>query len=56
METTTSEIAEGIYRFSTFVPEANFMFNQFLVKGDEPLLFHTGPRQCSLSYRRPWPA
>jgi flavorubredoxin len=45
METTTSEIAEGIFRFSTFVPEANFMFNQFLVKGDEPLLFHTGPRQ-----------
>ena len=45
METTTSEIADGIYRFSTYVPEMDFMFNQFLVKGEEPLLFHCGPRQ-----------
>lgn len=45
MQTTTHEIADGIYRISTFVPEANFMFNQFLVKADEPLLFHTGPRR-----------
>ena len=26
-------------------PKRNFMFNQFLVDGEEPLLFHTGPRQ-----------
>jgi flavorubredoxin len=45
METTTSEIADGIYRFSTLVPEIDFMFNQFLVDGDEPLLFHCGPKQ-----------
>ena len=48
METTTNEIAEGIYRFSTFVEEIGprgFSFNQFLVTADEPLLFHTGPRQ-----------
>ena len=42
------EIADGIYRLSTFVPEiappAGFTFNQFLVVGDEPLLFHTGLR------------
>jgi flavorubredoxin len=41
------EIADGIYRISTFVPEVTpygFSFNQFLVVGDEPLLFHTGPR------------
>jgi flavorubredoxin len=47
METTLDEIAEGIYRISTLVPEAapgGFSFNQFLVAGDEPLLFHTGPR------------
>lgn len=46
-ETTVSEIADGIYRFSTWVPEVSpdgFTFNQFLVLGDEPLLFHTGPR------------
>jgi len=48
METRISEIADGIYRLSTFVPEiappAGFTFNQFLVVGEEPLLFHTGPR------------
>jgi flavorubredoxin len=46
--TTVNEIADGIYRLSTFVPEvappAGFTFNQFLIAADEPLLFHTGPR------------
>jgi flavorubredoxin len=42
METQVEEIADRIYRLSTFVPEANFMFNQFLVDADEPLLFHAG--------------
>ena len=49
METKINEIANGIYRLSTFVPEiappAGFTFNQFLVLGDEPLLFHTGLRK-----------
>jgi flavorubredoxin len=49
METRINEIADGIYRLSTFVPEiappAGFTFNQFLVLGDEPLLFHTGLRK-----------
>ena len=48
METTTDEIADGIFRFSTFLPDigpTGFTFNQFLVTADEPLLFHTGPRQ-----------
>ena len=49
METRIGEIADGIYRLSTFVPEiappAGFTFNQFLVLGDEPLLFHTGLRR-----------
>lgn len=49
METKIDEIAGGIYRLSTFVadvaPPAGFTFNQFLVLGDEPLLFHTGPRR-----------
>jgi flavorubredoxin len=48
MDTTLDEIADGIYRISTHVPEvappAGFGFNQFLVAADEPLLFHTGPR------------
>jgi flavorubredoxin len=42
MDTQVEEIAEGIYRISTFVSDANFMFNQFLVDADEPLLFHAG--------------
>jgi flavorubredoxin len=48
METRVDEIADGIYRLSTLVPEAapgGFSFNQFVVKADEPLLFHCGPRQ-----------
>ncbi len=47
MMTKTAEIADGIFRFSTFVPDVTpegFTFNQFLIKADEPLLFHTGPR------------
>jgi flavorubredoxin len=48
METKLDEIAEGIYRISTLVPEvappAGFTFNQILIAADEPLLFHTGPR------------
>ena len=46
--TTLDEIADGIYRVSTWVadiaPPAGFSFNQFLIDADEPLLFHTGPR------------
>jgi flavorubredoxin len=47
MITKTNEIADGIFRFSTFVPDVTsegFTFNQFLIKAEEPLLFHTGPR------------
>ncbi len=49
MECKTAEIADGVYRISTFAsevaPPAGFTFNQFLVLGDEPLLFHTGLRR-----------
>ena len=47
METRVDEIADRIFRLSTFVPDigpTGFTFNQFLVDADEPLLFHTGPR------------
>ena len=37
-----TEIAPDVYRISVFVPEINLQFNHFLVKDDEPLLFHTG--------------
>jgi len=48
MQTRVDEIATGIYRLSTLVPEiappAGFTFNQFLLMADEPLLFHCGHR------------
>jgi flavorubredoxin len=53
METRIAEIAPNIYRLSTFVPQvaapAGFTFNQFLLLGDEPLLFHTGQRMLFAS-------
>ncbi len=42
--TNITEIAPDIFRINTFVPEANLGFSQFLVRDDEPLLFHTGMR------------
>ena len=45
--TNVHEIAEGIYRINTpvAIPGAcGFSFNQYLIAGDEPLIFHTGPR------------
>src|SRR4051812_31675578 len=49
MQTTIHEIAPDIFRLSTHVeeiaPPAGFSFNQFLIRGDEPFLFHTGMRQ-----------
>lgn len=45
METRNTEIAPGIHQLTTHVAEMNFSFNQYLVAGDEPALFHTGPRQ-----------
>lgn len=48
MHTRIDEIAAGVYRLSTLVPEvappAGFTFNQFLLMADEPLLFHCGHR------------
>ncbi|QID17576.1 MBL fold metallo-hydrolase [Nitrogeniibacter mangrovi] len=47
--TRIDEIAEDIYRISTRIPPdaipGGFTFNQFLVRDDAPLLFHTGPRK-----------
>lgn len=39
-----TEIAPDVYRLSLFIPEANLQFNQFVVRDEEPLLFHTGMR------------
>ena len=49
MTTRLDEIADGIFRISTYVPEvappAGFTFNQILILAEQPLLFHTGHRR-----------
>lgn len=40
----TTEIAPNIYRISIYAQSGDLQFNHFLVKDDEPLLFHTGLR------------
>lgn len=41
---TVTEIAPDVFRVSIFVRQFNLQFNHFLVKDDEPLLYHTGMR------------
>jgi len=45
--TRIDEIADGIYRISTPAPvvPGGFTFNQFLIRDDDALIFHTGPRR-----------
>ncbi|MGH9627100.1 MAG: MBL fold metallo-hydrolase [Bryobacteraceae bacterium] len=42
--TNVTEVAPDVYRISVFVPEIRLQFNHFLVRDDQPLLFHTGLR------------
>ena len=46
--TNVHEISDAIYRINTpiSIPDGpgQFNFNQYLIVGDEPMLFHTGPR------------
>lgn len=47
MQTQVDEIADRIFRISTFVPDigpTGFTFNQFLIDAEDAVLFHTGPR------------
>lgn len=47
METRVDEIADNIFRLSTFTPDLpprGFTFNQYLIKADQPFLFHCGGR------------
>jgi flavorubredoxin len=48
MKTAVDEIAEGIYRICSYLPDAasadGFTFNQFLIDAEDPMLFHCGPR------------
>jgi flavorubredoxin len=42
MQSRVAEIAKETYRISTFHPDYGIQFNQFLIKDDEPFLWHTG--------------
>jgi flavorubredoxin len=48
VSTRTDQLADGLYRISTYDPAVaapeGFTFNQFLLLADEPLLFHCGSR------------
>ncbi len=37
-----NEIAPDLYRISIFASQFNIQFNHFLIKDDEPLLYHAG--------------
>ncbi len=39
-----TEIAPDTFRISTYVPEFGLGFSQFLIRDDEPILIHTGPK------------
>jgi len=41
---TTTEIAPDLFRISIYAPGGDLQFNHFLVRDEEPLLFHTGLR------------
>lgn len=42
--TNITEIAPDIFRLSVYVPEIDMQFNHFLVRDEQPLLFHAGLR------------
>jgi flavorubredoxin len=44
MKTRIDEVAPDLYRICLYVPEIDLQFNHFLVRDEEPLLFHTGLR------------
>jgi flavorubredoxin len=41
---TVTEIAPNVYRISIYAEQFDLQFNHFLVKDDEPLLYHAGMR------------
>jgi len=45
--TNIAEVADGIFRINTplSIPGGEFSFNQYLIRDDMPLLFHTGLRK-----------
>jgi flavorubredoxin len=44
MDTLVTEVADGVHQLSTHIPEVDLTFCQYLLTGEEPVLFHTGMR------------
>ena len=44
MTARIDEVAPDLYRICLYVPAFDLQFNHFLIKDEEPLLFHTGMR------------
>ncbi len=42
--TRVAEVADGIFQLATHIEDIDFGVNQYLVLGEEPLLFHAGMR------------
>lgn len=42
--TRIDEIGPDVFRLSTYVADYNLEFNQFLIRDEQPLLYHTGMR------------
>jgi flavorubredoxin len=40
--TTVTEIAPDLFRLSIYLPDLDLQFNHFLVRDEQPLLFHAG--------------
>ncbi|MDX6385185.1 MAG: hypothetical protein QOK48_2758 [Blastocatellia bacterium] len=45
MESNVTEVAADVFRISTFHPDYQIQFNQYLIRDDEPFLMHTGFRR-----------
>jgi len=43
--TTVSEIAPDVFSICTYIEQADLQFRQFLIRDEEPLLYHTGTRR-----------
>lgn len=39
------EVAPDLFRVSAYLPQIDLQFNHFVIRDDEPLLFHTGMRR-----------
>jgi flavorubredoxin len=42
--TRITEIAADVFQITTFVPQFDLQISQFLIRDDQPLLYHTGMR------------